>query len=136
MRNWLSVASLEDTTGQPATLMLQIASTPTVSLSIAPGTVTETAGANAATATLTRNGDLSTPLTVNLSSNNTSQLTVPASGDVRRRPVVAELRRERRGQPRARQRQHGDGLGGRHGRRRPVRARPELSESAGSPRRR
>ncbi len=39
----------------------------------------ETAGANAATGTLTRNGDLSTPLTVNLSSNNTSQLTVPAS---------------------------------------------------------
>ena len=76
---WFSVASLEATTGQPAMLMLQIASTPTVSLSIAPGTVTETAGANAATATLTRNGDLSTPLTVNLSSNNTSQLTVPAS---------------------------------------------------------
>ena len=77
--NWFSAASLENTTGQPAMLMLQIASTPTVSLSIAPGSVTETAGANAATATLTRNGDLSTPLTVNLSSNNTSQLTVPAS---------------------------------------------------------
>ncbi len=77
--NWLGVASLADTTGQPATLVLQIASTPTVSLSISPGTVTETAGANAATATLTRNGDLSAPLTVNLSSNNTSQLTVPAS---------------------------------------------------------
>ena len=59
--------------------MLQIASTPTVSLSIAPGTVTETAGANAATGTLTRNGDLSTPLTVSLSSNNTNQLTVPSS---------------------------------------------------------
>ncbi len=39
----------------------------------------ETAGANAATGTLTRTGDLSAPLTVNLSSNNTSQLTVPAS---------------------------------------------------------
>ena len=77
--NWFSVASLENTTGQPAMLTVQIASTPTVSLSIAPGSVTETAGANAATAKLTRNGDLSTPLTVNLSSNNTSQLTVPAS---------------------------------------------------------
>ena len=76
---WFSVASLENTLGQPAMLSLQIASTPIVALSIKPGTVVETAGANAATAVLTRNGDLSTPLTVSLSSNNTSQLTVPSS---------------------------------------------------------
>ncbi len=78
--NWVGVASLADT-DRAARHAERCRSPrpPRVSLSIAPGTVTETAGADAATATLTRNGDLSTPLTVNLSSNNTSQLTVPAS---------------------------------------------------------
>ncbi len=77
--NWISVASVEDTSRQSSTLTLQISSVPTFALSIAPATIKETAGANAATATLTRTGDLSLPLTVNLTSNNTSQLTVPAT---------------------------------------------------------
>ena len=77
--NWISVASVEDTSHQSPTLTLQISSVPRFALSIAPGTVNETAGANAATATLTRTGDLIAPLTVNLSSNNTTYLTVPAT---------------------------------------------------------
>ncbi len=50
-----------------------------LTLSIAPSTFSETAGSNAATGTVTRTGDLSLPVTVNLSSNDTSEATVPTT---------------------------------------------------------
>ncbi len=52
---------------------------PSLSVSVSPGTFSEAAGANAATGTVTRSGDLSQPLTVTLTSNDTTEATVPAT---------------------------------------------------------
>lgn len=55
----------------------------TLSLTASPTSVAENAGANAITFTLSRNsGDVSQPLTVNLSSAATSRLTVPATATI------------------------------------------------------
>ncbi|WP_017655601.1 ExeM/NucH family extracellular endonuclease [Fortiea contorta] len=51
--------------------------TPTLSLSIAPNTFSEAAGASAATGTVTRTGSTTSALTVALSSNDTTEATVP-----------------------------------------------------------
>jgi predicted extracellular nuclease len=51
--------------------------TPTLSLSIAPNTFSEAAGASAATGTITRTGSTTNALTVTLSSNDTTEATVP-----------------------------------------------------------
>lgn len=59
------------------TLASQINSS--IALAIAVDSVAETAGANATTATVTRTGSTSAALTVNLTSSDTSRLTVPAS---------------------------------------------------------
>src|SRR5690242_18121297 len=57
-----------------------LALAPALTLSIAPSTVAENAGAGAATGTVTRvNYDTTQPLTVNLASSNPSQATVPSS---------------------------------------------------------
>jgi hypothetical protein len=50
-----------------------------LTLSIAPSTFAESAGASAATATLTRGGDPNVPLTVNVVSSEPSQAAVPAT---------------------------------------------------------
>ena len=50
-----------------------------LTLSIAPSTFSEAAGANAATGTVTRNTPITAALTVNLSSSNTNKATVPAT---------------------------------------------------------
>lgn len=55
-------------------------STPYLTLSIAPASVSETAGS--VTGTVTRSGSTSGALTVNLSSNDTSEATVPATVDI------------------------------------------------------
>ncbi|MBC8356249.1 MAG: hypothetical protein H8E66_30085, partial [Planctomycetes bacterium] len=53
---------------------------PSITLTIAPASVAEGDGAAAATGTVTRNdGDLSNPLVVTLSSDDTTEATVPAS---------------------------------------------------------
>ena len=51
----------------------------TLTMQINPGTFAENAGTNAATGTVTRTGNLSQPLTVSLSSNDTTEATVPTS---------------------------------------------------------
>ena len=53
--------------------------TPTLGLTLAPTTISESAGTNSVTATLSRNGDLSAPLTVQLSTATGTNLFVPAS---------------------------------------------------------
>jgi fibronectin type 3 domain-containing protein len=50
-----------------------------LTLSVSPATFGEGAGASAATVTVTRNGDLGFPLTVTLTSSDTSEATVPAT---------------------------------------------------------
>jgi len=52
---------------------------PTLSLSIIPSSFAENAGANAATATLTRSDTSTSNLVVNLSSNDTTEATVPTT---------------------------------------------------------
>ncbi|MBD2677793.1 MULTISPECIES: putative Ig domain-containing protein [Nostoc] len=52
---------------------------PTLSLSITPSSFAENAGVNAATATLTRSDTSTSDLVVNLSSNDTSEATVPTT---------------------------------------------------------
>ncbi|RCJ16515.1 hypothetical protein A6S26_33195 [Nostoc sp. ATCC 43529] len=52
---------------------------PTLSLSITPSSFAENAGANAATATLTRSDTSTSDLVVNLSSNDTTEATVPTT---------------------------------------------------------
>lgn len=52
---------------------------PALSVSIVPASVSETAGANAATGTVTRTGSTGAPITIGLSSNDTTEATVPAS---------------------------------------------------------
>ncbi|HVK11128.1 MAG TPA: tandem-95 repeat protein [Gemmataceae bacterium] len=52
---------------------------PALTVSASPSTFLETAGANAATGTVTRSGDLTQPLAVNLFSSDTTEVTVPAS---------------------------------------------------------
>jgi fibronectin type 3 domain-containing protein len=52
---------------------------PGLTLSINPTTVSEGAGATAATGTVTRAGDLSQPLSVTLTSSDTTEATVPAT---------------------------------------------------------
>jgi predicted extracellular nuclease len=52
---------------------------PTLSLSITPSSFAENAGANAATATLTRSNTSTSDLVVNLSSNDTTEATVPTT---------------------------------------------------------
>ncbi len=54
-------------------------STATLSLSASPNSFSEGAGTTAATGTVTRTGDLTSPLTVTLSSNDTTEATVPIS---------------------------------------------------------
>ncbi|MBV9866090.1 MAG: family 16 glycosylhydrolase [Abitibacteriaceae bacterium] len=49
---------------------------PTLSLDITPNTFSEAAGSSAATGTVTRNTDITAPLTVNLTSSNTAGATV------------------------------------------------------------
>ncbi|HEY9642543.1 MAG TPA: hypothetical protein V6C57_18805, partial [Coleofasciculaceae cyanobacterium] len=51
----------------------------TLSLAASPNAFSEGAGATAATGTVTRTGDLTNPLVVTLSSNDTSEATVPTS---------------------------------------------------------
>ncbi|MBK1988118.1 ExeM/NucH family extracellular endonuclease [Sphaerospermopsis aphanizomenoides BCCUSP55] len=58
---------------------LRSGGTNTLNLSISPNTFSENAGVNAATATVTRTGDTTNALTVNLSSNDTSEVTVPTT---------------------------------------------------------
>ncbi len=48
-----------------------------LSVTIAPGSISEGAGASAATGTVTRTGDSTNALTVTLTSDNTSEVTVP-----------------------------------------------------------
>ena len=52
---------------------------PALTVSVSPATFVETAGANAATGTVTRSGDLTQPLAVNLASTDVTEVTVPAS---------------------------------------------------------
>jgi photosystem II stability/assembly factor-like uncharacterized protein len=52
---------------------------PSLTLGVSPGTFSEAAGANAATGTVTRGGDLSQSLTVALASSDTTEATVPAT---------------------------------------------------------
>jgi uncharacterized delta-60 repeat protein len=52
---------------------------PALTLSVLPPAVSEAAGANAALGTVTRDGDLTQPLTVTLSSSDATEATVPAS---------------------------------------------------------
>lgn len=52
---------------------------PALSLVIAAASVSEADGPAATTATVNRNGDTASPLTVNLSSNDTSEASVPVS---------------------------------------------------------
>ncbi len=52
---------------------------PSLTLSVNPSSFAENAGANAATVTLTRNGLTTSALTVNLTSSDTTEATVPAS---------------------------------------------------------
>jgi uncharacterized delta-60 repeat protein len=59
--------------------VLEDRTAPALTLSVSPTTFVETAGANAATGTVTRDGDLSQPLVVALGSSDTSHLTVPAT---------------------------------------------------------
>ena len=75
--NWVQVASKNDTTRQAATLTLVTA--PPFTLTVSPHTVNMSAGSNAATGTLTRTGDTSQPLTVNLASSDTGKVTVPGT---------------------------------------------------------
>jgi len=89
--NWFSFASNTYPYAAHATLILNTgpvsppvlppppAPPPLLSISLSPGTVIESAGAGAATGTVTRTGDLSQPLTLNLSSSDTSGATVPAT---------------------------------------------------------
>ncbi|WP_182870333.1 Calx-beta domain-containing protein [Stieleria mannarensis] len=53
--------------------------TPTIALSVEPAAFAETAGANAAVLTISRNTDTTDALTVNLSSSDTSEAAVPAT---------------------------------------------------------
>jgi subtilisin-like proprotein convertase family protein len=50
-----------------------------LTLSVLPDSFSEAGGNNAATGTVTRNGPTGSPLTVNLSSNDTTEATVPAT---------------------------------------------------------
>ena len=59
------------------TLNVQETDLATLTLTISSLTFSENAGSNAATATLTRNAGLSSPLVIALTSNNTNKLTVP-----------------------------------------------------------
>lgn len=52
---------------------------PALTVTLAAGSVYEAAGANATTGTVTRDGDLSQSLVVTLSSNDTTEATVPAT---------------------------------------------------------
>jgi uncharacterized delta-60 repeat protein len=74
---WAQFSSLSDTSRQAATLTLVTGSPFT--LTVSPHQVNMSAGANAATGTLTRSGDTSQPLTVNLASSDTGKITVPAT---------------------------------------------------------
>jgi hypothetical protein len=60
-----------------ATQAVNIAST--LSLTLSPSTISEAAGSNAVTATLSRNGDTSSPLTVQLTKSSTTNVYLPAS---------------------------------------------------------
>ncbi len=53
--------------------------TPTLTVSIDPASIPENGGTSAATVTITRNTDTFVNLTVNLSSDDTSEATVPAT---------------------------------------------------------
>ena len=59
--------------------LLEDRTTPALTLGISPAAVWEYSGVGAATGTVTRDGDLSQALTVNLSSNDATEATVPAS---------------------------------------------------------
>jgi uncharacterized delta-60 repeat protein len=58
---------------------LEAREVPAITLTVAPQSVSEAAGANAATGTITRDDDLSQSLTVNLSTSDTTEATVPAT---------------------------------------------------------
>src|SRR6185312_12059817 len=75
--DWAQFSSLNDTTRQAATLTLVTGSPFT--LTVSPHQVNMSAGANAATGTLTRTGDTSQALTVNLASSDTGKISVPAT---------------------------------------------------------
>jgi hypothetical protein len=61
------------TTGEP------FCQAPELQLSVIPATISEDAGAGAVELNITRSGDISTPLTVNLSSSDTTEATVAAN---------------------------------------------------------
>jgi hypothetical protein len=61
------------TTGDP------FCQAPEIQLSVIPGTIGEDAGDGAVELSITRSGDISTPLTVNLTSSDTTEATVAAS---------------------------------------------------------
>ncbi|MBD2416893.1 ExeM/NucH family extracellular endonuclease [Anabaena cylindrica FACHB-243] len=54
-------------------------STPTLTLTVTPNNFSESAGVNAAIATVTRTGDTNNALTVTLNSNDTTEATVPTT---------------------------------------------------------
>src|SRR5262245_2301376 len=63
----------------PRAEWLEARTLPALTLTIHPASFAENAGAGAAVGTVTRDGDLSQALTVNLTSSDTTELTVPAS---------------------------------------------------------
>jgi hypothetical protein len=87
--NWTTGIPLASTTpGQPNggnnttyinNLRSSTGSTPSLSLSANPTTFSEAAGASAATGTVSRTGDTTNALTVNLTSSDTTEATVPAT---------------------------------------------------------
>jgi hypothetical protein len=79
---WASLYAIEwPFANRRARLVLDVTvpAPPTLSVSATPNTFSEAAGANAATGTVTRTGDLSQPLTVSLASNDSTAATVPTS---------------------------------------------------------
>ncbi len=80
MYKWASLSTLETVThGFRTQLVLNVSELKPLDVQISPNGFWESAGAGAATGTVTRTGDLSQPLTVSLSSSDTSSATVPAT---------------------------------------------------------
>jgi uncharacterized delta-60 repeat protein len=75
--HWVSAASLEDTFRAEPTLIVDIAP-PVINLSVDPSTVRED-GSQVVVGTVTRNGNMSEPLVVALSSNDTTEASVPST---------------------------------------------------------
>ncbi|HEX3148672.1 MAG TPA: Ig-like domain-containing protein [Gemmataceae bacterium] len=81
LREWVARFIMATGESLTATANLAVADDdPSITLSVSPATVSETAGASAATGTVTRlNMSTSQPLVVTLTSNDTTEATVPAT---------------------------------------------------------